>query len=83
MSTESLHSISDGNRCRWKPSIGPSSGSPPEEREEGLYKWECVWGCINIMTEEPKETADLSLCEHMDPGPTVREAAWYLGPLHV
>lgn len=34
-------------------------------------------GDINVMTEEPKQTADLSLWEHMDPGPTVRETAWY------
>lgn len=34
-------------------------------------------GCINVMTEKLKKTADLSLWEHMDPVPTVRETAWY------
>lgn len=32
-------------------------------------------GEIKVMTEEPTETADLSLWEHMDSGPTVREPA--------
>ena len=38
LSSETLHPVTDGNRCDNKyPSIGCHSGKPPEEREKGMY----------------------------------------------
>ena len=48
-------------------STGPSSGSPDEEREEGLYEP----GAVGGMTGKPTESANLSLWDLTNSEPTV------------
>ena len=65
----------DGSRGRDpQPGTGQSSGSPVEEKQEGLYEGVCRG--VKNMTGKPKETTDVSLWELTDSGQIAGKLAW-------
>ena len=70
MSSESLHPVTDGSRCRnLQPSTRPSYRSPVEENKRDLMNQG-----IKVITREPTENTNLGSYKLY--GPTAREPAW-------